>query len=104
MMKKINEIIKNNNCNFINVSGYGARTLFSINNDPTLIIKTFIHQEMLKNKILWNGIINLSYSHTQKNIIKICEVFDKILKKINKIGLSKLSSNLEGQKIEKFIL
>jgi glutamate-1-semialdehyde 2,1-aminomutase len=104
MMKKINEIIKNNNCNFINVSGYGARTLFTINNDPTLIIKTFIHQEMLKNKILWNGIINLSYSHTQQNINNICEVFDKILKKINKISISKLSSNLEGKKIEKFVL
>lgn len=104
MMKNLNEIIKNNNCNFINVSGYGARTLFTISKDPSLIVKTFIHQEMIKSKILWNGIINLSYSHTRQEINKICVVFDKILKKINKIGFSKLDSNLEGKKIIKFVL
>ena len=78
--------------------------MLQINHEKSLLIKTFIHQEMLKNKILWNGIINLSYSHKMSDSKKICFTLDKTLKKINLIGVKKLSINLDGKMIKKLII
>ena len=69
-----------------------------------LPIKTYIHQEFLKDGILWNGIFNLSYSHKHSEINKICKSFNRILKKINKIGVSKIDNHIHGEKIKKLIM
>ena len=79
--KNFTEIINKNNLNYLKIIGYGSRSMLQINHEKSLLIKTFIHQEMLKNKILWNGIINLSYSHKMSDIKKICFTLDKTLKK-----------------------
>ena len=59
---------------------------------------------MLINGILWNGIINLSYSHKISQINKISSVFDKICKKINLIGIDKLKENIQGKIIKKLLI
>ena len=104
LQKNLTEIISKNNINFLNIIGYGSRCMFVINHEETQLIKTFIHEEMLKNGILWNGIINLCYSHKITDINRICSVFDKILKKINFFGVRKLNSEINGKLIKKLLI
>jgi glutamate-1-semialdehyde aminotransferase len=101
---KLNEIILSNKIHFLEVVGYGQRLILNINYEQQLLIKTYIHQEMLKNGILWNGIINLSYSHSTREIYKICTSFNKILKNINLIGLKNLQKNIHGKLIKKLLI
>ena len=68
------------------------------------MIKTFIHQEFLKKNILWNGIISLSFSHSDLIINKILKSFSEILQTINKIGIGKLRENISGNLIKKLVL
>ena len=49
-----------------------------IKGSSTNLIKSYIYQEMVKNKILFLGSININYSFTEKNILKIIKVFKKI--------------------------
>jgi len=104
IITKMNEIISNHGINFLNVLGYDQRSILLINHENAEIIKTYIHQEMLKCQILWNGIINLSYSHSEKDVQKICISFNKILKEISLMKISDLKNKLEGKVIRKLIL
>ena len=104
LIKEMNKLINENNFNFLNVKGYGARSILNIQHENAMIIKTFIHQEFLKRGILWNGIISLSFSHNDFIINKILRDFNEILKLIKKIGLHKLNKNINGKIIKKLIL
>ena len=86
------------------MTGYGARSILNIKHDEAMIIKTFIHQEFLKRGILWNGIISLSFSHNDLIIHKILKCFSEILESVKKIGLDKLSKNINGKLIKKLVL
>ncbi len=104
MIKEINNIFILNNLNFLKIVGYGSRSILNIKTEDPLLVKTFIHQEMLKNGILWNGIINLSYSHTKKHFNKIYDSFNKIAKSINLKGIKNLRSEIKGKKIKKLVI
>ena len=104
LIKNLNQIFNSNNLTFLNTTGYGQRAILNINHENPQLIKTYIHQELLKKGILWNGIINLSYSHSNKEINKICRSFNEISKKINLIGLKKLDGQIQGKLIKKLVL
>jgi len=104
LIKNFNQIINENNIGYLDVMGYGQRSILNINYEDPFLIKTFIHQEMLKKGILWNGIINLSYSHSSADVGRICSSFNEILKDINLIGLKNLEKRLHGKKIKKLVL
>ena len=104
LIKEMNRLINDYNFKFLNVKGYGARSILNIQHEKAMTIKTFIHQEFLKRGILWNGIISLSFSHNDLIINKILKDFHEILKLIKKIGLDKLNKNIKGKLIKKLIL
>ena len=104
LIQEMNRLINEYNASFLNVKGYGARSLLNIQNEDAMVIKTFIHQEFLKNGILWNGAISLSYAHNILIINKILKSFEKILKMIKKIGLNKLNKNINGKIIKKLVM
>ena len=104
LIKEMNNLIKEFNFNFLNVTGYGARSILNIKHDEAMIIKTIIHQEFLKRGILWNGIISLSFSHNNLIINKILKSFREILILMKKTGINALSKNLEGKIIKKLVL
>ena len=104
LINGINRLINEHNTNFLDVKGYGARSILNIQHEKAMIIKTFIHQEFLKRGILWSGIISLSFSHNDLIINKILKSFGEILKLIKKIGLDKLNNNIHGRLIKKLIL
>ena len=104
LINGINRLINEHNTNFLDVKGYGARSILNIQHEKAMIIKTFIHQEFLKRGILWNGIVSLSFSHNDLVIKKILKSFEEILKLIKKIGTNELKNNLNGELIKKLIL
>lgn len=104
LIKEMNKLIFDYNLKFLSVKGYGARSILNIQHKEAMIIKTFIHQEFLKEGILWNGIISLSFSHNDFIINKILKCFNKILKSIKEIGLDNLNKNINGKLIEKLVL
>jgi|TARA_B110000438_G_scaffold121425_1_gene118573 glutamate-1-semialdehyde aminotransferase len=104
LIKEMNSLINAHKLNYLNVKGYGARSILNIQHDEALIIKTFIHQEFLKRGILWNGVINLSFSHDVLIVKKIIHSFNEILVSIKKIGLYNLNKHINGKLIKKLIL
>ena len=63
------------------------------NSSDQKIIRSFIFQEMIKNKILFLGSFNINYSFNINNIYKIIKVFKNIFLKIklNKTSLNKIT-------------
>tara|TARA_B100001250_G_scaffold400180_1_gene410431 strand:+ start:1575 stop:2852 length:1278 start_codon:yes stop_codon:yes gene_type:complete len=104
LIAEMNKLIFDHNLKFLSVKGYGARSILNINHNEAMIIKTFIHQEFLKEGILWNGIISLSFAHNDFIINKILKSFNKILKSIKEIGLNNLAKNINGSLIKKLVL
>lgn len=104
VITNMKEMISYHRINYLNVLGYNQRSILLINHENAQIIKTYIHQEMLKNQILWNGIINLSYSHSEKDVKKICNSFNRILKEISTMRINDLKNKLEGKVIKKLVL
>jgi glutamate-1-semialdehyde 2,1-aminomutase len=104
LIKEMNNLINDNNLKFLNVKGFGARSMLNIQHEEALMIKTFIHQEFLKKGILWNGAISLSFSHNDLIINQMLKSFSEILKNINKTGIVKLRENIKGKIIKKLIL
>ncbi len=104
LIKEMNRLINEYDVSFLNVKGYGARSILNIQSEDAMIIKTFIHQEFLKNGILWNGAISLSYAHNTLIVNKILKSFEKILRMIKKIGLNKLNKNINGKIIKKLVM
>ena len=74
--KKWTEISKKNNVR-ISIRGLDPLPSFIFKNN-NLIYKTFITQEMLKNKILATNTIYVSISHNKKNLKKYFNFFNKI--------------------------
>ena len=99
LIKNINKLINKHNVNSVSIQGYGSRFRFILN-DKKNILKTFMHEQYLQNNILWNGIITLSYSHKDKELKKIIDATDKILKKISKHSLSELNYQIKGKLIK----
>ena len=100
----MNLLINNHGIKFMNVKGYGARSILNIQHEKSMVIKTFIHQEFLKRGVLWNGIISLSYSHNDSIVNKILKAFNEILELIKKNSLDKIEKNISGKLINKLVM
>ncbi len=79
----------------LELSGHPAWLFLKIKGNPSnqKIIRSFIFQEMVENKILFLGSYNINYSFNINNINKIIKVFKNIFLKIklNKRSLNKIT-------------
>jgi glutamate-1-semialdehyde 2,1-aminomutase len=73
----------------IKVMGTNAIPSFEFINNHSMN-KTFITQEMLKNKILATNMVYINIFHNKKNIKKYIKVLDKIFKDISKKNIKKI--------------
>jgi glutamate-1-semialdehyde 2,1-aminomutase len=73
----------------INVMGTNAIPTFEFCNDHEKK-KTFLTQEMLKNKILATNMIYITIFHNKKNIKKYLKILDKIFYDISKKNIKKI--------------
>ncbi len=69
--------------------GTNAIPIFEFCNNHA-INKTFLTQEMLKNKILATNMIYINIFHNKNNIKKYVKVLDKVFKDISKKNIKKI--------------
>ncbi len=83
---KLNQYLKEIELfDIIELSGHPAWLFLKIkSNKPekSRLIRSYIFQEMVENKILFLGSFNINYSFNEKNITKIISVFKKIFFRI----------------------
>jgi glutamate-1-semialdehyde aminotransferase len=70
LLSGLNGLIRERGLDYVSVAGYPFRTLmnFSPSAGEPLKLKTLVQQELIRRGILWSGIHNLSFSHTDADI------------------------------------
>jgi glutamate-1-semialdehyde aminotransferase len=70
LLSGLNGLIRERGLHYVSVAGYPFRTLMNFSpaaGDP-LKMKTLVQQELIRRGILWSGIHNLCYSHTDQDV------------------------------------
>lgn len=70
LLDGLDELIANKGMDYVSVTGYPFRTLMNFSaaaGDP-LMMKTLVQQELIRRGILWSGIHNLCFSHTEADV------------------------------------
>jgi glutamate-1-semialdehyde aminotransferase len=76
-----NNIALHNDMNYTRCSGYNFRSIVSFNSsagDP-LELKSLVQQELIKRGILWSGIHNMCYSHSNTDIDYTLSAYEEVL-------------------------
>ena len=97
LKKKINNIINQNNLeNILSLTGHETWLFLNVkkikNINPELV-KAYIRQELIKNKVLFLGSFNITHSHTYKDLLHTIKIFEKILRFLGK-NITKLEKFL----------
>ena len=92
-----------NIAHYTRCTGYDCRTLVSF--DATagnpLELKSFVQQEMIKRGILWSGIHNMSYSHTDADVDYTLAAYREVLGMLKEaVEKNEVASQLRGATIE----
>jgi len=77
----IQELVADLGISWLHVAGYPARTMITFDSkvvDP-LVARSYMQQELLRYRILWNGFFTLSYSHAVADIDRTVAAFMEIL-------------------------
>jgi glutamate-1-semialdehyde 2,1-aminomutase len=86
LINGINELAHKLDISFVKCIGMGARSMLTF--DPTvgdtLIIKSLLQQELIKQGILWQGMHALSYSHSDAEIDYTLEAYSLALPIVKK--------------------
>ena len=92
-----------NIAHYTRCTGYDCRTLVSF--DATagnpLELKSFVQQEMIKRGILWSGIHNMSYSHTDADVDYTLAAYREVLGMLKEaVEKNEVANQLRGATIE----
>lgn len=85
-------------------SGYGPRTLITFKDEtgrPSLVMQSFFQQECVKRGILIHAAHNMSYSHTEDDLIQTLRVYRTTLELLaTALAKGDLETRLEGPAIQ----
>ncbi|MES1207730.1 MAG: aminotransferase class III-fold pyridoxal phosphate-dependent enzyme, partial [Pseudomonadota bacterium] len=93
---------------FTRCVGYGCRTLVAFHptggtpgDADSLVMKSFVQQELIRRGILWSGFHNLSAAHTADDVAMLLAAYRDVLPLLNE-GVTKgdLSGRLKGEPVE----
>lgn len=88
---------------WLSVKGLGSRTMLAIARplEEALLIKSYIHQELLRCGILWSGFHNLSLAHSADDIEHTLEAYEDVLPRMNELANSnRLREHVLGNPME----
>lgn len=82
--------ITDSGIDWLSVKGLGSRTMLAIARplEEALLIKSYIHQELLRCGILWNGFHNLSHAHSADDVDHTLESYEGVLPRLNDLVTS----------------
>lgn len=97
----INQLSQTLHLPHIQCMGLPFRTLLNFSSEDSLLEKSFVSQELLRNRILWSGNHHLSFSHTEADIDTFLDALAPILTKLRELKTNgKLASALLGKPIQ----
>jgi glutamate-1-semialdehyde aminotransferase len=100
---QLNAMIGSIGIDWLSTKGLGSRTMLAIARpmEEALLVKSYIHQELLRCGILWNGFHNLSYAHRSEDIEHTLEAYSDVLPRLQDHMLhGKLADQLLGTPME----
>ena len=100
---QLNAMIGSIGIDWLSTKGLGSRTMLAIARpmDEALLVKSYIHQELLRCGILWNGFHNLSYAHRSEDIEHTLEAYSDVLPRLQDHMLhDKIADQLLGTPME----
>ena len=83
--------------------GYNFRSMITFNhpNVDSLLMKSLVQQEMIKRGILWSGFHNMSYSHSDEDIVYTLTVYEDVLKILKyAVANDKVAELLKGKPVQ----
>jgi glutamate-1-semialdehyde aminotransferase len=79
--KGLNKIISDLGMDYVKCIGFECRTIVTF--DPSvgspLEMKSLVQQELIKRGILWGGFHNLSFSHSESDILYLLDAYKDVL-------------------------
>ncbi len=97
------QIAQSLNMKYTRCSGYECRTMIDFDPyraDP-LEMKSLVQQEMIRRGILWSGFHNLSFSHTDEDIITILKAYQEVLPILKEaVERGEIRNYLKGKVVE----
>lgn len=99
----IQALIQDIGIDWLSIKGLGSRTTLSIvrPSDEALLVKSYIHQELLRHGILWNGYHNFSLAHTEEDIVHTLESYEDVLPRMyDLITTGRLHEHIHGIPME----
>lgn len=100
---QIQSLITDIGIDWLSIKGLGSRTMLAIARplDEALLVKSYIHQELLRHGILWNGFHNLSIAHTENDIAHTLEAYDDVLPRLfDLVSFGRLAEHIKGVPME----
>ena len=100
---QLNALISDYGIEWLSIKGLGSRTMLAIARpmEEALLVKSYIHQELLRCGILWNGFHNLSYAHRAEDIEHTLEAYADVLPRLQDHMLNgKLADQILGTPME----
>jgi len=99
----LNAIISDLGITYVTCKGLGTRTMVAFDGsvaDP-LLMKSYVQQEMIARGILWGGFHNMSYAHTNEDIMLTLEVYREVLQLLHAaVFTGSLREKLRGTPVE----
>jgi len=97
------QIIKELDMDYVKCTGFECRTIVSFDHSVgnPLEMKSFVQQEFIKRGILWGGFHNLSFSHSESDILYLLNAYKDILPLLKKAVEEKnILKYLHGEVVE----
>ena len=98
-----NKIAEELNMPYTKCIGYECRSLitFDASAGNPLEMKSLVQQEMIKRGILWGGFHNMSYSHTDDDVVYALKVYRDVLPILKKaVDENNVAGYLKGEPVE----
>ncbi|MGH8653276.1 MAG: aminotransferase class III-fold pyridoxal phosphate-dependent enzyme [Gammaproteobacteria bacterium] len=99
----LHRLIEGSQIDFVSISGYPFRTLMNFkpqSADP-LELKTLVQQELLRWGILWSGVHNICYAHSEQDIDYTLQAFAEVFESLKCAVLSgTVRESLRGEVVQ----
>ncbi len=99
----LRQIISDLGMVYVKCNGFECRTIVTFDQSAgnPLEMKSFVQQEFIKRGILWGGFHNLSFSHSESDILHLLNAYKEVLPLLNKAVEEKnIIKYLRGEVVE----
>ncbi|MGR8934482.1 MAG: aminotransferase class III-fold pyridoxal phosphate-dependent enzyme [Gammaproteobacteria bacterium] len=103
LLDGLNALIQNQGLDYVSVAGYPCRTLmnFSPRAGEPLALKTLVQQELIRRGILWSGIHNLCFAHSEADIDYTLQAFSETFEILQQaVAAGDVRARLQGELLQ----